>query len=196
MTHDPHHVAHLAAMILSGRPETPEAHHIKAAVSAARAVMDEADRQAIGCRCGRGDRGRCRCRARAGGRGSREAGIWRQREPVSEATFAAHHGRSPAMTRKLLTVDEFRSSVKHGAARPEGTVVRLATAEPEVDDSADSRKIRFVFSTAPSTDPATASIRTGWQTASFMPIRWRCGRTTAIRRRSAAPRTSGRLARS
>lgn len=45
MIHDPHHVAHLAATILSSRPE-PEAHHIKAAVACARAVLDEAHRQA------------------------------------------------------------------------------------------------------------------------------------------------------
>lgn len=45
MIHDPHHVAHLAAVILSSRPE-PEAHHIKAAVASARAVLDEAHRMA------------------------------------------------------------------------------------------------------------------------------------------------------
>ena len=43
MRHDPHHVAHLAAVLLSSRPE-PEAHHIKAAVEAARALLDEAHR--------------------------------------------------------------------------------------------------------------------------------------------------------
>ena len=72
------------------------------------------------------------------------------------------------MTRKLLTVDEFRSSVKDGAARPEGTVVRLATAEPEVDGAADSRKIRFVFSDG-SVDRSGDSINPdGWQITSFM----------------------------
>lgn len=45
MIHDPRHVAQLAAVILSSRPE-PEAHHIKAAVGAARAVLDEAHRRA------------------------------------------------------------------------------------------------------------------------------------------------------
>lgn len=44
--HDPHHVAHLAAVLLSGRPEVPEAHHIAAGVSAARALLDGACRQA------------------------------------------------------------------------------------------------------------------------------------------------------
>lgn len=43
--HDPYHVAHLAAIILSSRPE-PEAHHIRAAVTSARAVLDEAHRAA------------------------------------------------------------------------------------------------------------------------------------------------------
>lgn len=45
MIHDPDHVAHIAAVILSARPE-PELHHIKAAVSSAKAVLDEAHRQA------------------------------------------------------------------------------------------------------------------------------------------------------
>lgn len=45
MIHDPHHVAHLAATILSARPE-PETHHIKTAVASARAVLDEAHRMA------------------------------------------------------------------------------------------------------------------------------------------------------
>lgn len=45
MTHDPHHVAHLAAMLLSGRAELPERHHIKNAVSAARDLLDEASLQ-------------------------------------------------------------------------------------------------------------------------------------------------------
>ena len=44
------------------------------------------------------------------------------------------------MSRKLLTVDEFRASAKNGA-RPEGTVLRLAVAEPEVAADA-SRKRR------------------------------------------------------
>ena len=43
MRHDPNHVAHIAAIILSSRPEV-EGHHIKAAVASARAVLDEAHR--------------------------------------------------------------------------------------------------------------------------------------------------------
>jgi hypothetical protein len=49
--------------------------------------------------------------------------------------------------------------------------------------------------TAPSTDPATASIRTDGRPHRSCRIRSRSGLTTAIRRRSAAPRTSGRSAR-
>lgn len=41
MIHDPHHVAQLAALILSSQVD-PEKHHIKKAVSAARDVLDEA----------------------------------------------------------------------------------------------------------------------------------------------------------
>lgn len=43
--HSPDHVAHIAAVILSSRPE-PEPHHIKAAVRSAKAVLDEAYRSA------------------------------------------------------------------------------------------------------------------------------------------------------
>lgn len=69
------------------------------------------------------------------------------------------------MTRKLLTVDEFRVSAKDGA-KPEGTVVRLAVADPEVGTDA-SRKIRFVFSDG-SIDRAGDSIDpAGWQTDTF-----------------------------
>lgn len=39
--HDPHHVAQLAAMLLSSHGE-PERHHIKKAVDAAHIVLDEA----------------------------------------------------------------------------------------------------------------------------------------------------------
>lgn len=45
MIHNPDHVAHLAATILSSRPE-PEAHHIKAAIGCARAILTEAHRMA------------------------------------------------------------------------------------------------------------------------------------------------------
>ena len=57
------------------------------------------------------------------------------------------------MTKKLLTVDEFRASAKNGA-RPEGTVIHLSVSDPEA--AADgSRKIRFAM--APSIAWATAS---------------------------------------
>lgn len=39
--HDPAHVAQIAAHLLHGR-EAPEPHHVKAAVKAARLVLDEA----------------------------------------------------------------------------------------------------------------------------------------------------------
>lgn len=45
MSHDPHHVASLAAMILSSRQELPESHHIKSAVAVARSILDEACRE-------------------------------------------------------------------------------------------------------------------------------------------------------
>lgn len=41
MFHDPRHVAQLAAVILSSKPE-PEKQHIKTAVEAARCILDEA----------------------------------------------------------------------------------------------------------------------------------------------------------
>lgn len=69
------------------------------------------------------------------------------------------------MSRKLLTVDEFRASAKDGA-RPNGTVLRLAVAEPEV--AADSRKVRFVFSDG-TVDRAGDSIDpTGWKIDAFL----------------------------
>jgi HK97 family phage prohead protease len=69
------------------------------------------------------------------------------------------------MSHKLLTVDEFRASAK-GGARPEGTVVRLAVADPEA--AADNRSVRFVFSDG-SVDRAGDSIDpAGWQTDTFM----------------------------
>jgi HK97 family phage prohead protease len=70
------------------------------------------------------------------------------------------------MTRKLLTVDEFRSGAKDGA-RPEGTVIRLAVADP-LAATDGSRKIRFVFSDG-SVDRAGDSIDpAGWDIASFL----------------------------
>lgn len=69
------------------------------------------------------------------------------------------------MTRKLLTVDEFRSSAKDGA-RPDCAVMRVAIADPEV--AADSRKIRFVFSDATVDRSGDSIDPNGWETASFM----------------------------
>lgn len=71
------------------------------------------------------------------------------------------------MTRKLLTVDDFRASARGGGTAVAGTVCRLAVAEPEVA-AGDDRKIRFVFSdgtvdrSGDSIDPA------GWQTDTFL----------------------------
>lgn len=48
------------------------------------------------------------------------------------------------MTRKLLTVDEFRSAARTGA-RPDGTVLRLTSADP-VAAADGSRRVRFTFS--------------------------------------------------
>jgi HK97 family phage prohead protease len=69
------------------------------------------------------------------------------------------------MTRKLLTVDEFRASAKDGA-RPEGTVVRLAVADPEA--IADSRKIRFVFSDGTVDRMGDSIDPEGWEIDSFL----------------------------
>lgn len=67
------------------------------------------------------------------------------------------------MTRKLLTVDEFRSSAKEGA-RPEGTVLRFATEAPT---ELDNRTMRFVFSDA-SVDRSGDTISAdGWDLTSF-----------------------------
>jgi HK97 family phage prohead protease len=65
----------------------------------------------------------------------------------------------------LLTVDQFRASAKAGA-RPEGTVIRVAAADPQAVGE-DSRKLRFVFSdgtvdrSGDSIDPA------GWEIDTF-----------------------------
>lgn len=69
------------------------------------------------------------------------------------------------MPRKLLTVDEFRASAKDGA-RPEGTVVRYAAADPQAIAEAD-RKLRFVFSDG-TVDRAGDSIDPeGWEVDGF-----------------------------
>lgn len=67
------------------------------------------------------------------------------------------------MTRKLLTVDEFRSA-KDGE-RTDATVMRVVAAEPE---DAGDRKLRFIFSDA-TVDRAGDSIDpNGWQTDTFL----------------------------
>src|SRR5690348_11568919 len=75
--------------------------------------------------------------------------------------------RRKSMTRKLLTIDEFRASAQQEGERPEGTVLRLAVAEPEVAAD-DSRKIRFVFSDGTVDRAGDRIDPAGWQTASFM----------------------------
>lgn len=71
------------------------------------------------------------------------------------------------MTRKLLTIDEFRASAKNGGARPEGTVVRVSVAVPEAGTDG-SRKVRFVFSDG-TVDRAGDSIDpAGWEIAGFL----------------------------
>lgn len=68
------------------------------------------------------------------------------------------------MSRKLLTVDEFRASAKDGA-RPDAAVYRLALADPET--VAESRTLRFVFSDG-TVDRAGDSIDPkGWKTDAF-----------------------------
>jgi HK97 family phage prohead protease len=69
------------------------------------------------------------------------------------------------MTRKLLTVDEFRSSAKPGSV-PDGMVVRLAVADPQALAD-ESRKLRFVFSDG-TVDRAGDSIDpAGWEIDTF-----------------------------
>jgi HK97 family phage prohead protease len=70
------------------------------------------------------------------------------------------------MTRKLLTIDEFRSSAREGG-KLDGTVIRVAVADPDVAAD-DSRKVRFVFSDG-TVDRAGDSIDPkGWQTDAFL----------------------------
>lgn len=69
------------------------------------------------------------------------------------------------MTRKLLTIDEFRASAKDGTP-PEGTIMSLGVSDPETA-SDGSRKVRFVFSDG-TIDRAGDSIDPkGWDTESF-----------------------------
>ena len=70
------------------------------------------------------------------------------------------------MPMKLLSTDDFRAAAKDGR-RPEGTVFRFATSEPEVQGEDDARTIRFVFSDA-TVDHSNDSIDPkGWDTAIF-----------------------------
>lgn len=68
------------------------------------------------------------------------------------------------MTRKLLSIDEFRASAKDGV-RLEGAVFRVAVADPVAVD--DTRNVRFVFSDA-SIDRSGDSInQDGWKTDAY-----------------------------
>jgi HK97 family phage prohead protease len=70
------------------------------------------------------------------------------------------------MPRKLITVDDFRVFAQTGT-RPEGTVVRLAAADPQAVAESE-RKLRFVFSDG-TVDRAGDSIDPeGWQCDNFM----------------------------
>src|SRR5712664_3216560 len=68
------------------------------------------------------------------------------------------------MTRKLLTIDEFRATAKDGS-RPEGPVFRVAVADPVA--AADSRNIRFVFSDATVDRSGDSIDQAGWKTDSY-----------------------------
>lgn len=70
------------------------------------------------------------------------------------------------MTRKLLTVDQFRAFAQTGA-KPDGTVVRFAAADPQAVADA-GRKLRFVFSDG-TIDRAGDSIDPeGWEVDDYM----------------------------
>lgn len=71
------------------------------------------------------------------------------------------------MTRKLLTVDEFRATARDGAGVGDGHVVRLATAEPMAATDG-SRKVRFVFSDGTIDRSGDSIDPKGWQTETFM----------------------------
>ncbi len=68
------------------------------------------------------------------------------------------------MTRKLLTVDEFRASAKDGS-RPEGAVFRVAVADPVAAN--DSRNIRFVFSDGTIDRSGDSIDQAGWKTDAY-----------------------------
>jgi HK97 family phage prohead protease len=70
------------------------------------------------------------------------------------------------MTRKLLTVDAFRDAAK-GDAKPNGTVIRLATSAPTSVDGA-GRTIRFVFSDGTVDRSGDSIDPNGWDLTEFV----------------------------
>jgi HK97 family phage prohead protease len=68
------------------------------------------------------------------------------------------------MTRKLLTIDEFRASAKDGT-RPEGAVFRVAVADPVAAE--DSRNVRFVFSDGTVDRSGDSIDQAGWKTDAY-----------------------------
>lgn len=70
------------------------------------------------------------------------------------------------MTRKLLTIDEFRSSAKEGPCS-DATVLRVSVGEPKAYEDG-SRKVRFCFSDG-SIDRMGDTIQAdGWETDNFL----------------------------
>src|ERR1700730_7574412 len=67
------------------------------------------------------------------------------------------------MTRKLLTVDEFRASAKTGT-KPEGMVFRVAVGDPVADEG---RKIRFLFSDGTVDRSGDSIDPKGWEIEAF-----------------------------
>ncbi len=70
------------------------------------------------------------------------------------------------MTRKLLTVDEFRTSAKDGG-RPEGAVFRVAVSDPMAATDG-SRTVRFVFSDGTVDRSGDSIDQSGWKTDSYL----------------------------
>jgi HK97 family phage prohead protease len=68
------------------------------------------------------------------------------------------------MTKKLLTVEEFRASARDGT-RPDGTVLRFATETPE---ALDNRTMRFVFSDSSVDRSGDTIAADGWDISSFV----------------------------
>jgi len=70
------------------------------------------------------------------------------------------------MPMKLLSTDDFRAAAKDGQ-RPDGTVFRFSTTEPQQQGAEDARTMRFVFSDA-TVDHSDDSIDPkGWDTSLF-----------------------------